>query len=116
MENEYMKRGYLLPTGCKDLIDVLNLQARQDAQPAHAENQSLPPLVFKSPLPPLLSEVVLEEQMSVRNLATALKQKPYRILADLMEFGVFAGMSQLISFEIIAKVARKYGYKAVKAS
>jgi len=25
MENEFMKRGYLLPNGCKNLIDVLRL-------------------------------------------------------------------------------------------
>jgi hypothetical protein len=29
MEQEYINRSYLLPAGCKDLVDVLNLKARQ---------------------------------------------------------------------------------------
>lgn len=37
MENEFMKRGYLLPDGCKDLIDVLR------PAPASFAHDSLPP-------------------------------------------------------------------------
>ena len=29
MENEFLKRGYLLPDGCKDLIDVLKLKEQK---------------------------------------------------------------------------------------
>jgi hypothetical protein len=29
MDQEYTNRGYLLPPGCKDLIDALNLKAKQ---------------------------------------------------------------------------------------
>jgi hypothetical protein len=31
MEQEFINRSYLLPPGCKDLIDVLNLKAKQQS-------------------------------------------------------------------------------------
>jgi len=31
MDHDYMARGYLLPAGCKDLIDALHLRAIQDS-------------------------------------------------------------------------------------
>lgn len=34
MENEFMKRGYLLPDGCKDLMDVLKLKEQKHSLPA----------------------------------------------------------------------------------
>jgi hypothetical protein len=37
VEYDFMKRGYLLPTGCKDLIDVLNLKAMQQSSPNPGE-------------------------------------------------------------------------------
>src|SRR4029077_15242606 len=101
MEDIYMSRGYLLPEGCKDLIDVLNLHRKQ--QPfkpwslpklpkqfpgAHAE-----PIKWKQPPPPPLNrEITVPSQISVAELATLLAQKPFRIIADLMELGVFANV------------------------
>jgi hypothetical protein len=33
MEHDFMKRGYLLPEGCKDLIDVLEKSKRASQHP-----------------------------------------------------------------------------------
>ena len=54
--------------------------------------------------------------MTVRELAEALKQKPFKIIADLMELGTFANVDQEVSFKVIAKVAQKYGYIAKRSS
>jgi hypothetical protein len=59
--------------------------------------------------------MTLAEQMTVRQLAAALKLKPYRIVADLVEIGILATVDHQIPFDVIAKVARKYGYTAKKA-
>jgi hypothetical protein len=62
------------------------------------------------PLPPKTAELIVPEQMTVKELADALKQKPFKIIADLMGLNVFATVDQQISFEVISEVSRKYGY------
>jgi len=47
----------------------------------------------------------------VRELADQLKQKPFKIIADLMEAGVFANVNQAIDEAIAQKVCAKYGFK-----
>ena len=110
-----MKRGYLLPPGCKDLIDALNLKS-----PPKPE---LPPILQKPkikassslPVLPIVGELLVPDMMTVAMLAKALKQKAYYIVADLMEMGLFASAHQQLPFDTIAKVAQKYGYIAKKA-
>ena len=123
-----MKRGYLLPEGCKDLIDVLNLpplSVDRDAGKYLIDVSKLKPEVFKftpkkppshfPAQPPILTEILIPEGISVAQVTALLGQKLFRIIADLMELGVFATANQSVSFEILCKVARKYGFIAKKA-
>ena len=88
-----MKRGYLLPDGCKDLIDVLKPKVQHTA-----------------------AEMIVTSEMTVTELAAALAQKPFRIIADLMELGVFANVNQQLDFDTISRVVRKYGFIAKRAA
>ena len=107
MDNEYLKRGYLLPEGCSDLIDVMKLKA--SAEPAaQGISWSVSPL-------PIASEITVPEQMTVAELAAALNQKPFRIIGDLIQSGVFATLNQVLDFETIVKVFQKYGFIAKRA-
>jgi hypothetical protein len=109
MDCDYQKRGYLLPEGCKDLIDVL----KPKPSPAPFTPRLLPPL----PLPILgetKGEITVAERMTVRELAALLKVKPFQVVADLLELRVMANAEQLISFEFSARVVRKYGYTVRK--
>ena len=99
-----MKRGYLLPEGCKDLVDTLKPQIEQK------QNVSSKP----AQQPAIIGEIAVTEQMTVGEVAGSLKQKPFQIIADLMELGVFANVHQQIPFEIIVHVMRKYGFRAKK--
>ena len=101
MENEFMKRGYLLPKGCKDLSDIL----KPKAQPTPAKPQPSSPM----PLPPITGELAVPEWMTVRELAKALGQKPFQIIADLIQNRCFATVSYQLDFDVIANVTRKYG-------
>jgi hypothetical protein len=47
-------------------------------------------------------------------LAAALKQKPFKIIADAMELGRFMTVHQTIAFDLAARIARKYGIHARK--
>jgi hypothetical protein len=102
MNDDFMKRGYLLPEGCNDLIDV----------PKYKQKAKRP---APGPLPPITGEMAVSDQMSIQQLATLLKQTPYQIVADLIELGVLATLEDPVEFGLITKVLRKYGFAAKKA-
>jgi translation initiation factor IF-2 len=56
--------------------------------------------------------VYLLEEMAVRELASALQLKPFKVIADLMEQKVFKSAEDTVDFETAALVARKHGYRA----
>ena len=131
-----MKRGYLLPEGCKDLIDVLKLKPKQQSPqyPAHMVDilklkfdfLKLMPQVLKlkpkphspqhpAPLPPIVGENVIPEQTSASQLAALLGQKASQIIADVIQLGSFVTAKPL-DFKIISSVARKYGFIAKRVA
>ena len=144
-----MARGYLLPSGCKDLIDVLNLKRSQPASlslthmidfsklktklsPQQFNQlfkalQNLKPQFLKfdpakpiskpsTSLPPIVGQIVIPPETSVSQLAALLGQKPFQIVADVLELGFFVAFKDPLSFEIISSVARKHGFLAIKAA
>ena len=120
---EHFERGYLLPKGCKDLIDVIRLQE----SPETGVFPKLPLLLpikpqtggFLKPVaapPPMKGDLLVRDHATVRELAVLLGQKPFKIIADLMELGVFANVNQPLGFEVISQVASKYGYVAKRSA
>jgi hypothetical protein len=106
---EHFERGYLLPKGCKDLVDALDLRTTRKA------TISLRPISTPASHAPTNNEdLLLFAPVAVCDLATVLKQKPFKIIADLMQFGVFATVSQCLDFDTVFKIARRYGYVAQK--
>jgi hypothetical protein len=107
---DYSKRDCLLPPGCKDLIDVLNLEAAGTAGSA----------TFQSGLPavsPLEGTTVeLGPTIMVKELAKLLGGNAYIVVADLVETGVCASFHDQISFETAAKVLAKYGVIARRSA
>jgi hypothetical protein len=109
--DDFMERGYLLPEGCKDLIDVFKLKPKHETK-----HQSRPTSAPPAPLPPIAGEIIIPQKTSVLDLARLLNQKPFRIVADVMQLGIFAIVKQTLDFEIISSVARKYGFIAKRTS
>ena len=113
MSPDYSKRSYLLPKGCKDLIDVLKLDH------GHHLESNLPPFWLPQVLPSVVQpvfkgELLVPEIISVKDFAAVLKCKPLTLIADLMGLGIFAQLNQLLDFATTSKVARKHGYTAKK--
>jgi translation initiation factor IF-2 len=54
--------------------------------------------------------IVIKPPIVVRELANQLKQKPFKIIADLMELGVFANVNQAIDEKIAQQLCAKYGF------
>jgi translation initiation factor IF-2 len=55
--------------------------------------------------------VYLLEPVVVRDLASALQLKPFKVVADLMELGLFKPPNETVDFETAAIVARRHGYR-----
>ena len=69
------------------------------------------PAANKIALPPDAQVITIKPPIVVRELAEQLKQKPFKIIADLMEMGVFATVNQSIEEAVAQKVCAIYGYR-----
>jgi translation initiation factor IF-2 len=55
--------------------------------------------------------ITLKPPIIVRDLAEQLKRKPFQIIADLMEVGVFANVNQSIDEEVAQRICAKYNFR-----
>lgn len=55
--------------------------------------------------------ITMKPPVVVRELAEKLKQKAFKLIADLMELGVFANVNQAIDEKIAQQICAKYGFK-----
>src|SRR5262249_16120669 len=69
------------------------------------------PAVSKVQLPADAKVISIKPPIVVRELAEQLKQKPFKIIADLMEVGVFANVNQPIEESIAQRICAKYGLR-----
>src|SRR5882724_5026293 len=79
-------------------------QTREPAKPAA-------PAAPKFVAPETGEVIVIKPPIIVRELAVALKQKPFIIIGDLMRLGVFASVNQSIDESIAQKICAKYGFR-----
>jgi len=88
--------------GVKGAAPALPKEDRKAATPA-------PPPRFVAPAS--AEVIVIKPPIVVRELAAQLKQKPFKIIADLMEQGVFANVNQGIDEKIAQQLCAKYGFR-----
>jgi translation initiation factor IF-2 len=62
-------------------------------------------------LPPDAQVISIKPPIVVRELADQLRQKPFKIIADLMESGVFANVNQAIDESVAQRICAKYGFR-----
>jgi hypothetical protein len=113
------KSRYLLPDGCKDLMDLIRLQESQGDVKAMHGTASTPGSfdIFQSFFPdptPGSARVALPDPVAIQDLATALHLRPFEVIATLMAFNVFASVNQRIDFGTAAALCAHYGVTARK--
>lgn len=124
MHYDYSKRNYLLPHGCKDLIDVLNLEEQTQPIPPILSGQlpsevfsawKLPKITPKSGQPILgadTQDVVISDKVSILELSLITGQQPFTIIADLFQLGDFVTLKDEVEFDKAALLLKKYGFIA----
>ncbi|MGD0536334.1 MAG: translation initiation factor IF-2 [Verrucomicrobiota bacterium] len=56
-------------------------------------------------------EITLKPPIIVRDLAEQLRRKPFQLIADLMELGIFATVNQSLEPEIAQRLCAKYNFR-----
>jgi translation initiation factor IF-2 len=63
-------------------------------------------------VPPATGQLItLKPPVIVRDLAEQLKRKPFQLIADLMELGVFANVNQPIEEDVARRICAKYNFR-----
>ena len=94
-------------------------EPRQAHRPTAGRQTATPPREAAKPaapqpkfVAPTTGEVIIiKPPIVVRELAAQLKQRPFKIIADLMELGVFANVNQAIDEKIAQQLCAKYGFR-----
>jgi translation initiation factor IF-2 len=84
---------------------------RQNAPQQREQPKPAAPAQPKFIAPTTGEVIVIKPPIVVRELATQLKQKPFKIIADLMGLGVFATVNQAIDEKIAQQLCAKYGFR-----
>ncbi len=58
-----------------------------------------------------LKSLELKPPIVVRDFAGHLGLKPFRLISELMEFGIFASMNQVVEEDVAQRLARTHGYR-----
>jgi translation initiation factor IF-2 len=84
---------------------------RPGAKPPDREGRPAAPAAPRVILPPTAEIITLKPPIVVRDLAEQLKRKPFQLIADLMELGVFATVNQAIDDPIAQRLCAKHGFR-----
>jgi len=90
-----------------------------DTQPASSGGPPQPPpkppkLVARDLLEPGDSRIFVSDYIEVKELAGLLGLKPFKVVADVLELGIFKHADGLIDFATAAAIAGKRGFAAEK--
>jgi translation initiation factor IF-2 len=85
---------------------------RSQQQPSREQPKPAPAPQAPKFIAPTTGEVIIiKPPIVVRELAAQLKQKPFKIIADLMGLNVFATVNQAIDEKIAQQLCAKYGFR-----
>ncbi|MFT4587237.1 MAG: translation initiation factor IF-2 [Candidatus Binatia bacterium] len=87
--------------------------ARQARTPAKPQKTVAPAAATTSKFTaPAGAEVItMKAPIVVRELAVKVKRKPFQLIADLMEIGVFANVNQAIDEPVAEQICAKHGFR-----
>jgi translation initiation factor IF-2 len=85
--------------------------SRPQRGPGGGKAVGAPPAAPKILLPDDAKVITIKPPIVVRELADQLKQKPFKVIADLMQLGVFATVNQAIDETVAEKVCANYGFR-----
>src|SRR5678816_1692923 len=89
------ERGYLLPPGCKDLLDAIK----------HEEATRPEPVLY----PPITRKVTLPNVVAVRFLVEVSGQEPEVVTGLMNKLHIFVDVNRSVDFGSAQRVLRHFG-------
>ena len=90
--------------------EIAEIAAAEAAAAAETE-AAAKALEAPEPVAPVDDKVVhLKPPIGVRDLAAALKLKPFEVIRDLMGMNIFVNLNQTVDVEIASAVCKRHGY------
>ena len=91
----------------------------QGGRPGYGQQQRGPatppppprPVDPRSALPASAQVIMMKPPIVVRDLAEQMKRKPFQLIADLMQMGIFANVNQAVDEPVAIKLCAKHGFK-----
>jgi len=88
-----------------------------DTQPASAGGPPQPPprppkLISRDLLEPGEPRIFLADYIELKELAAMLGLRPFKLVAEVIELGIFKHADEFIDFATAATIARKHGFVA----
>ena len=91
----------------------------QGGRPGYGQQQRGPaapppppkPVDPRAALPSTAQVITMKPPIVVRDLADQMRRKPFQLIADLMQMGIFANVNQAIDEPIAIKLCAKHGFK-----
>jgi translation initiation factor IF-2 len=77
------------------------------------------PVAEPPPAPPELTEsgekiLTVKPPLSVKDLAIAMQLKPFQVIKDLLDMGIFANQTQNVDVDVVVKICDRHGWKFEK--
>jgi len=108
-KTDFAKRGDLRSVRGAAPPAGLTVPGAKFLVPPKAPAAKAPEPAPKVVLPADAQVISIKPPIVVRELAEQLRQKPFKIIADLIELGVFANVNQAIDENVAQKICAKYG-------
>ncbi len=91
----------------------------QGARPGYGQQQRAPatpppppkPVDPRASLPSSAQIIMMKPPIVVRDLAEQMRRKPFQLIADLMQMGIFANVNQAVDEPVAIKLCAKHGFK-----
>ena len=109
-KTDFVRRGDIRGVRPPTAPGARHVPGQKAAAPAKSAEPAKP-AAPKPVLPEGAQVITIKPPIVVRDLAEQLKQKPFKIIADLMEVGVFANVNQAIDEKIAQQICAKYGFR-----
>src|SRR6266478_4283777 len=101
-DQDNTERGYLLPPGCKDLVDAIKHQ--KDSEPVRV------------PYPPITRNVILPNMVAVRYLVEVSGQELDVITALMKDLRIIVDVNRSVEFGAAQRILRHFGIWAERGA
>ena len=91
-------------------IDLSKFGVRREERPTPAGAPTPTPADPRLALPANSQVITMKPPIVIRDLAEQMRRKPFQLIADLMQMGIYANVNQAVDETVAIKLCAKHGF------